>query len=48
LHDPPAHWSIKRKQEYFDWAKAVVDQTRNASKKLGKVFDEVYAQKPLD
>jgi guanosine-3',5'-bis(diphosphate) 3'-pyrophosphohydrolase len=48
LHGPPAHWSIKRKQEYFDWAKSVVDQTRDASNKLGKVFDEVYAQKPLD
>ena len=23
---PPAGWSIQRKQEYFDWAKSVVDE----------------------
>ena len=25
---PPADWSIQRKQEYFDWAKTVVDGLR--------------------
>jgi GTP diphosphokinase / guanosine-3',5'-bis(diphosphate) 3'-diphosphatase len=46
LNSPPADWPLKRKQEYFDWAKQVVDQVKDANKKLGKVFDETYAMKP--
>lgn len=48
LNGPPAEWSLQRKQEYFDWAKQVVDQIRDASPKLATVFDEIYAQKPKD
>ena len=48
LNSPPADWPLKRKQEYFDWAKQVVDKVRDASKKLSKVFDEVYARRPLE
>jgi guanosine-3',5'-bis(diphosphate) 3'-pyrophosphohydrolase len=44
---PPADWSLQRKQEYFDWAKKVVDQIRSASDKLSLAFDEIYAQKPI-
>lgn len=44
---PPADWSLQRKQEYFDWAKQVVDQIRSASDKLSLAFDEAYAQKPM-
>lgn len=47
LNSPPANWSKKRKQEYFDWAKQVVDQVRNVSKKLSNVFEEVCAKRPL-
>jgi len=46
LNNPPTDWSLKRKQDYFDWAKLVVDEVRGASKKLGRVFDETYAMKP--
>ncbi|MEO6975580.1 MAG: HD domain-containing protein [Gallionella sp.] len=46
LKSPPADWSKKRKQKYFDWAKEVVDQVLGASKKLSKVFDEIYADRP--
>jgi guanosine-3',5'-bis(diphosphate) 3'-pyrophosphohydrolase len=46
LKSPPADWPKKRKQDYFDWAKEVVDQVSNANKKLSKVFDEVYAERP--
>lgn len=46
LTSPPADWSLKRKQEYFDWARLVVDECRVASKKLSHVFDQVYAQRP--
>ena len=28
LASPPAKWSERRKHEYFDWAKAVVDSIR--------------------
>jgi guanosine-3',5'-bis(diphosphate) 3'-pyrophosphohydrolase len=44
---PPADWSLQRKQEYFDWAKKVVDQIRSASEELSSAFDEIYAQKPM-
>lgn len=42
---PPAKWSLQRKQEYFDWAKAVIDQLRGTDEKLEKLFDEVYEKK---
>ena len=44
-HCPPTDWSITRKQEYFDWAKKVVDKIRDASPELSLIFDELYAQK---
>ncbi len=42
LANPPAKWSEKRKQEYFDWAKAVMDQIRRANLQLAEKFDAVY------
>jgi guanosine-3',5'-bis(diphosphate) 3'-pyrophosphohydrolase len=39
---PPADWSAKRKREYFDWAKAVVDQVRGANPRLARKFDRVW------
>jgi guanosine-3',5'-bis(diphosphate) 3'-pyrophosphohydrolase len=46
INSPPVKWSLKRKQEYFDWAKAVIDQIRGTNEKLEELFDEVYQQKP--
>jgi guanosine-3',5'-bis(diphosphate) 3'-pyrophosphohydrolase len=43
---PPAEWSLGRKQEYFDWAKAVVDRLRGAHGTLERLFDEAYARRP--
>lgn len=43
---PPADWSVDRKREYFDWAKAVVDSLRGAHPSLEHVFDEAYRAKP--
>jgi guanosine-3',5'-bis(diphosphate) 3'-pyrophosphohydrolase len=37
---PPADWSAERKQEYFRWAKAVVDQIRGVHPTLERLFDE--------
>jgi guanosine-3',5'-bis(diphosphate) 3'-pyrophosphohydrolase len=43
---PPASWSLKRRQEYFDWAKQVVDGLRGVHPKLEALFDSAYAKRP--
>jgi guanosine-3',5'-bis(diphosphate) 3'-pyrophosphohydrolase len=43
---PPDDWSLQRKQEYFDWAKSVIDGLRGASPELEVVFDAIYAKRP--
>jgi guanosine-3',5'-bis(diphosphate) 3'-pyrophosphohydrolase len=43
---PPAGWELARKQEYFDWAKRVVDGLRGSYPKLEQAFDEAYARRP--
>jgi guanosine-3',5'-bis(diphosphate) 3'-pyrophosphohydrolase len=43
---PPVTWSLERKREYFEWARAVIDQLRGTNAKLETLFDEVYQQKP--
>ncbi|TXC88479.1 HD domain-containing protein [Paraburkholderia azotifigens] len=40
--NPPADWPLQRRQEYFDWAKAVVDQLRGVHPGLESLFDDVY------
>lgn len=44
--NPPAHWSLERRREYFLWAKAVVDRLRGTHARLERLFDEAYARKP--
>jgi GTP diphosphokinase / guanosine-3',5'-bis(diphosphate) 3'-diphosphatase len=46
IASPPADWTIERKREYFDWAKAVVDQLRGISPRLERRFDRLYRQRP--
>jgi GTP diphosphokinase / guanosine-3',5'-bis(diphosphate) 3'-diphosphatase len=46
VQDPPAKWTLKRKQEYFDWAKEVVDKIRGTNAELEKAFDEAFARRP--
>lgn len=43
---PPADWPLQRRQEYFDWSKAVVDQLRGAHPALEAIFDQAYAARP--
>ena len=43
---PPAGWSLERKREYFDWAKAVVDQIRGTHPVLEARFDAEYKKRP--
>ena len=46
LQSPPADWDVTRKQEYFDWAKAVVDGCRGVNVALELEFDRAYAGRP--
>ena len=39
---PPKDWDFDRKQQYFEWAKAVVAGCRGVSASLEAKFDEVY------
>jgi guanosine-3',5'-bis(diphosphate) 3'-pyrophosphohydrolase len=43
---PPANWPLERKQEYFDWAKRVIDALRGVNPKLEAIFDAAYAARP--
>ena len=45
-NSPPSDWSLARKQEYFDWAKAVVDGLRGVHPALEHIFDEAYKGRP--
>jgi guanosine-3',5'-bis(diphosphate) 3'-pyrophosphohydrolase len=47
LASPPADWSLKRRQQYFDWAKEVVDEVRDANPRLARRFDRLYRQRPV-
>jgi len=43
---PPANWSLERRQEYFDWAKAVVDNIREPPHLLSALFAQIYRRRP--
>jgi guanosine-3',5'-bis(diphosphate) 3'-pyrophosphohydrolase len=43
---PPAGWPLERRQQYFEWAKEVVDRLRGTHPELERRFDEAYALKP--
>ena len=43
---PPESWTLERRREYFDWAKAVVDAMRGPHADLERIFDEVYSARP--
>ncbi|KGS31138.1 HD domain-containing protein [Burkholderia pseudomallei] len=45
---PPADWSLARKREYFDWAKAVVDGLRGVHPGLEAIFDAAYEARPAE
>jgi len=46
VSNPPATWPLVRKQEYYEWAKRVIDGLRGAHPGLERVFDREYARKP--
>lgn len=41
INTPPADWLKERKREYFDWAKALVNNLRGAHQGLEKDFDDL-------
>ncbi len=43
---PPKDWPLERRQEYFDWAKQVVDGMRGVHPKLEKLFDLAHGGRP--
>lgn len=43
---PPTGWSLRRKQDYFDWAKAVIDALRGVHPSLEYLFDAAYKARP--
>ena len=47
---PPAKWDLQRRQEYFEWAKQVIDGLRGAPGESMRVleasFDAAYRLKP--
>lgn len=44
---PPTDWALERRQEYFDWAKSVVDNLRGTDAKLESLFDSTYQLRPI-
>jgi guanosine-3',5'-bis(diphosphate) 3'-pyrophosphohydrolase len=45
--NPPTDWSLERRQEYFDWARRVVERLRGVHPGLEARFDEIYARRPV-
>ncbi len=43
---PPLGWSRRRKREYFQWAKRVVDGLRGVHPGLERAFDREYRRRP--
>lgn len=44
--NPPPDWSLARQQEYFDWARKVIDQVRGINPQLENIFDSAYLDRP--
>ncbi len=45
---PPVGWPLARRQEYFEWAKRVVDRLPPVNEALLGAFADAYADKPGD
>jgi len=43
---PPEKWDLQRRQEYFEWAKRVIDGLRGIHPALESAFDAAYRRKP--
>jgi GTP diphosphokinase / guanosine-3',5'-bis(diphosphate) 3'-diphosphatase len=45
-NNPPADWPLKRRHEYFDWARSVVDGLPVVNKKLLRAFNGAFEARP--
>lgn len=45
--NPPAGWSLQRREEYIDWAIAVIDRLRGTHPGLEYIFDQIAQRRPL-
>jgi len=45
-NSPPNDWALERRQEYFDWAKQVVDGLRGKWPALEEIFDRQMRERP--
>ena len=43
---PPVNWPLTRRQEYFDWAKQVVDKIPDSPAGLLALFTAIYGRRP--
>ncbi len=43
---PPHDWPVTRRQEYYDWAREVIEGVRGVHPKLEDAFDRAYAARP--
>ena len=39
LASPPAHWPLKRRQQYVDWSKKVIAGCRGHNQRLEEIYD---------
>ena len=46
IEAPPADWPLARRQEYFDWAKQVVDGLPRVNAAMLAAFEQAYAEHP--
>jgi guanosine-3',5'-bis(diphosphate) 3'-pyrophosphohydrolase len=46
LAEPSERWPLKKRQAYFDWSKALIDQLRGVHARLEAIFDETFLQRP--
>lgn len=45
---PPKGWSLQRKQEYFDWGRAVVAGLPTVNARMLSAFNDAYALRPSE
>ena len=43
---PPPTWSLRRRRQYFDWARKVVAGVRGVNRKLEDAFDAAFDDRP--
>jgi len=39
-------WDLQRRQDYFDWAMAVIDRLRGVHGPMETIFDDAYEKRP--